>query len=690
MTLAIANSGHQAFADFSTSGSFSVNLNFDVAGSNLYLLIGVHHEDHGQSITDVVYDGGSILANLVAVGTHGAVSGTDGYVAVYELLAPATGTGKVITVTMTRASSGINAGIVSAVLFSDADQTTPRGAPASTGGIDVTAITRSPASAVGDIVVDFVSISRTDVTLVADGGQTELINVNSDHRCGVSHKAGAAGTTTMGWTWTPARRAGQVALAVKPATVSSFVDFETVFGMSSEVIADLLTGPNYVDFATTVGMSSELIADLTTSGEYVDFAVLFGLASQLSAAIYHPSLSISPPPFRSEHRAQRSGVSFSTRIKSESLVQAALDILVAGTPVDFATLFGMSSLVSAAIYHPSLSISPPPARSEHRAERSGVSFSSYPIGAKSEVSSPAFTLEMFETASLDNDHQINPLFGASLDDGVTFGVTAEHNLSTLYVLNALFVLASVAEMYADQTGQHESYVDFSTVPNVVPSATLDWLAQIVFDSLNTHVPSSAFGTPPVDDVVVAFTLTEVRTSLSRLLGAAYNLFTELQIINSSKFKGQVLDIADTTRVTNFHTARRLLRVLPNSIVQVNDVVKTPGGQIFLCASHGDGYMGNVVFTQFKLFELTQMGVWSRPTTLIDPVTGLDTDATPIPMGIIHYELEPAGTLSDMLNVTTEQYSVITNADLKIGDRLDRFIVTDVSKQIGVTVAKVGS
>lgn len=212
----IVNSGHQTFADFGTSGSFTVNFNLDIAGGNLYLAVGVHYEDHGQSITAVSVDGVSILANLVALGTHGAVSGSDGAVAVYELLAPAAGVAKTISVTMTRASSGINAGIVSAFLFEDANQATPRRAAAAGGGIDVVSTSRNATSALGDIVMDFISVSRTDVVMAANGGQTELINVNSDHRCGVSRKPGADTQTNMGWSWTPARRVGHVAFAVVP------------------------------------------------------------------------------------------------------------------------------------------------------------------------------------------------------------------------------------------------------------------------------------------------------------------------------------------------------------------------------------------------------------------------------------------------------------------------------------------
>lgn len=175
---------------------------------------------------------------------------------------------------------------------------------------------------------------------------------------------------------------------------------------------------------------------------------------------------------------------------------------------------------------------------------------------------------------------------------------------------------------------------------------------------------------------------------SRLADVVLKDFTDLQILDGQRFRGQLLDIADTTRVTNFHSSRRLLRVRPNSPVRVADLIQTDTAQIFLCASHGDGFVGKMVYRYFKLYEMDSTAMWQRRITSEDIVTGLERSDELTDMGIIYFALEQAGTISDKLHISTGKYSVITNADLQPSDIIGDYNVLRSDKLLGVTIAEV--
>lgn len=183
-------------------------------------------------------------------------------------------------------------------------------------------------------------------------------------------------------------------------------------------------------------------------------------------------------------------------------------------------------------------------------------------------------------------------------------------------------------------------------------------------------------------------VTEDQARGSRLADVALKGFTDLQIINGQRFRGQLLDISDTTRVTNFHTSRRLLRVRPNSPVNVADLIQTDTAQVFLCASHGDGFVGKMVYRYFKLYEMGSTAMWQRRVTTEDIVTGLDRNDELTDMGMIYFALEQAGTVSDQLHIKSGKYSIITNADLQPNDTIGDYNVLRSDKLLGVTIAEV--
>lgn len=170
--------------------------------------------------------------------------------------------------------------------------------------------------------------------------------------------------------------------------------------------------------------------------------------------------------------------------------------------------------------------------------------------------------------------------------------------------------------------------------------------------------------------------------------AAARFDTTFQIVNGPRFRGQLQEIADTTRVSNFHSARRLLRVRPGSAVRVRDVFRTSGGQLFLCASHGDRFRIDQLFREFKLFEMTEIAEWLRKEVTVDPVTGLEVGGDYVSKGPIYVAEEPAGDEEDQIRIPRQTFRLITGADLKVDDMVNGMIVRAVTTELGVTVAEI--
>lgn len=163
----------------------------------------------GAGSNRVLYCAWSSGGNSVAVSsaTYAGNAGTEIYdasdgnglqLAVYRWLAPTSGANNAV---VTFASStNINGGCIS---FAGVDQVTPNDSVDPVTDIsDTTDFTNDVASAVNDLVVDFVTAVGDGASGTAGAGQTERIDVafaGDAQLLLVSHEAGAA-SVTMSWT----------------------------------------------------------------------------------------------------------------------------------------------------------------------------------------------------------------------------------------------------------------------------------------------------------------------------------------------------------------------------------------------------------------------------------------------------------------------------------------------------------
>jgi len=152
--------------------------------------------------------------------------------------------------------------------------------------------------------------------------------------------------------------------------------------------------------------------------------------------------------------------------------------------------------------------------------------------------------------------------------------------------------------------------------------------------------------------------------------------------------GQILDIPDTTRVTNMNPIRRLFRVAHNSPIEIRDIIILPDGSKFIVAKHGTGWGSNVLYKHYMIFEINEQMTWKRTTLDVDPVSGLDIPGASTE-SLIWVITRPLLDVTDSrIGVAVDVDHIITDAAIKPGDRVNNRAVTDVTEELGLIVAKI--
>jgi hypothetical protein len=203
--------------DTSATGSCSFSHTVAVQSDRvLYVAVNV------DTNTDV---SASATYNSVAMSLVVALSAQQ-YLAVFQLVAPATGT-NTVAVTYT----GSIGGVCHARSYYGVDQSTPTGSPVTSEAATGTTVSNDVASATGNLVVDFVGINNNTAAQVTEGaGQTERGLAEADGPATTtlsgSDEAGAA-TVTMSWSWVTTHRNAHIAFSLNAvgagATRTNFI-----------------------------------------------------------------------------------------------------------------------------------------------------------------------------------------------------------------------------------------------------------------------------------------------------------------------------------------------------------------------------------------------------------------------------------------------------------------------------------
>lgn len=164
--------------------------------------------------------------------------------------------------------------------------------------------------------------------------------------------------------------------------------------------------------------------------------------------------------------------------------------------------------------------------------------------------------------------------------------------------------------------------------------------------------------------------------------------------DGAKFYGQLTDIPNTTRVSNFNAARRLLRVKPACRIKAGDTFYDMNNRVHLVAEHGDQFLsGKHLYTHYKLFTMEDyITMVRRDDKTRDPITNLKvTGGTepPVSLWIAH---EMRSTSGDAVGTPIKRQQIITGYALQPTDMLTihgrKAVVEIVNEQLGIYIAHV--
>lgn len=169
---------------------------------------------------------------------------------------------------------------------------------------------------------------------------------------------------------------------------------------------------------------------------------------------------------------------------------------------------------------------------------------------------------------------------------------------------------------------------------------------------------------------------------SRLSKTGNRFKSKLLKENGSSFYGQILDIPDTSRVSNFLSARRYLRVNPNSTIIPGDVIK--GGSIkYIVATHAEGFHLGPIYKHFKLFEVDKEFEWKKKTFVENAVTGIKEMVLSDQFEKVYISLQPSSDISDSIRIPQETFIALSNIRIERDEIIDNYIVTKLNEVLGI-------
>ena len=210
---------NRAFGNANTY-SFS-NYAVPSSGSNQLLMVLVNLGYNGVAVSSVTY-GTSSLSQL------GNITSATNRMEVWYLVAPSVGTNATITVNLNNyATSG-----VTAMTWSNVNQTTPFGPVSSSNNQNGSSSILTPSSSLGQVVMDFITTTTSPITAMSS--QTIIGSVHNGisayGTCG--YKLGSSGSTTVGYSFS-ASNFGYMAFAIQSVTNGSANAFGDAFTITN-------------------------------------------------------------------------------------------------------------------------------------------------------------------------------------------------------------------------------------------------------------------------------------------------------------------------------------------------------------------------------------------------------------------------------------------------------------------------
>lgn len=169
---------------------------------------------------------------------------------------------------------------------------------------------------------------------------------------------------------------------------------------------------------------------------------------------------------------------------------------------------------------------------------------------------------------------------------------------------------------------------------------------------------------------------------NRLLHTGDKFRSKYKVIGGGDFYGQVLDIPDTSRVSNFLSARRYLRTSPTIKNVFPGCVVVINCEKFIVAEHGTGFYVDPIYKHFKLFEVDKTSPWYTVSRQADPVTGIKEINRILQEDCIFLSTQPKSVIEDSLNIQQQTFVALCNRQVNRNDIVDDKIVTKVDGVLG--------
>lgn len=171
---------------------------------------------------------------------------------------------------------------------------------------------------------------------------------------------------------------------------------------------------------------------------------------------------------------------------------------------------------------------------------------------------------------------------------------------------------------------------------------------------------------------------------NRLLSVGDKFRNRYRKVNGAEFYGQMLDIPDTSRVSNFLSARRYLRTGPKADIKPTDVVIIDAVK-YIVAEHGTGFYKSPIYKHFKLFEVDTTAEWYKVIQTENALTGLFETERVLQSTPVYISTQPKSLFNDSLKIQQQAYQMIANVEVERNDILNGLIVTKVDKQLGIFI-----
>lgn len=164
--------------------------------------------------------------------------------------------------------------------------------------------------------------------------------------------------------------------------------------------------------------------------------------------------------------------------------------------------------------------------------------------------------------------------------------------------------------------------------------------------------------------------------------------SRFSMVDGPDFYGQILDLPDTSRVSNFLSVRRYLRTSVNTNVQARNVI-IAGSVKYIVACHGDGYYKESIYKHFKLFEVDEIWDWYPVKEHVDPVTKVRNQTRDDYEGLVHLSTQPMRFSDDpAINIPLETKIAVVDKAVNVDDKIGNYIVTKTDVVLGVNLIEL--